>query len=106
MTRELPPGPFDLVYLGNVCHIFDDETNRKIFSSARGVLKPRGRIAIQDFVRGVSPRASVFAVNMLINTPSGGVWTMDQYSNWLASAGFFEIALKDYGEKQLILAAC
>lgn len=104
MTESLPEGPFDLVYLGNVCHIFDEAENRKLFKRAHDVLKPGGRIAVQDFVRGVSPRAAMFGVNMLVNTKRGGTWTLDQYREWLAGAGFAGVILKDYGERQLVYA--
>ncbi|MCL5057984.1 MAG: methyltransferase domain-containing protein [Actinobacteria bacterium] len=104
MTVSLPEGPYDLVYLGNVCHIFDGAENSKIMQRAYKVIRPGGRIAIQDFVRGVSPRGALFAVNMLINTPSGGVWSMQQYSEWLSGAGFGQISLNSYGDRQLIMA--
>lgn len=104
MTVCLPEGPFDLVYLGNVCHIFDEDINKKIFGMANNVLRPGGRIAIQDFIRGESPGGALFAVNMLINTPSGGVWTMQQYSRWLTEAGFGNIELKSFGERHLLKA--
>ncbi len=104
MTAALPPGPFDLIYLGNVSHIFDEGGNIELLRRAYGVLRPGGRIAIQDFVRGVSPRAAMFGVNMLVNTPKGGTWTLEQYRDWLAGAGFGAIAMKDYGERQLITA--
>ena len=104
MTVALTPGLFDLAYLGNVTHIFDGEENSKIFARSWGVLNPGGRIAIQDFVRGVSPRAAMFGVNMLVNTPRGGTWTLDQYRRWLAGAGFAGVEIRNYGERQLILA--
>ena len=104
MTVSLPEGPYDLVYLGNVCHIFNEVENSKIFQRAYKVIRPGGRIAIQDFFRGVSPKGALFAVNMLINTPSGGVWSMQQYSEWLSGAGFGEIKLNNCQEKQLITA--
>ncbi|MFZ5634605.1 MAG: methyltransferase [Bacillota bacterium] len=104
MTVGLPRGPFDLAYLGNVCHIFNEGENRRIFARAHAVLKDGGRIAVQDFVRGISPRAAMFGVNMLVNTPGGGTWTLEQYREWLSGAGFSGVELKDYGERQLITA--
>lgn len=61
-------------------------------------------MAVQDFVRGVSPRADMFGVNMLVNTPGGGAWTMDQYSEWISGAGFSSVEMRNYGERQLITA--
>lgn len=104
MTRNLPEGPFDLAYLGNVCHIFDQYDNRKLFARTYRVLRPGGRIAVQDFVRGSSPRAAMFGVNMLVNTPGGGTWTLEQYEAWLTEAGFKDVKMKNYGERQLITA--
>lgn len=104
MTVSLPQGPFDLVYLGNVCHIFDEAGNTKLFKRVYDVLKPGGRIAVQDFVRGVSPRAAMFGVNMLVNTERGGAWALDQYRDWLSGAGFTYDTMRDYGERQLIIA--
>lgn len=104
MTATLPDGPFDLAYLGNVCHIFSEEVNRDLMASIFDVLRPGGKIAVQDFVRGMSPRAAMFGVNMLVNTPGGGTWTLEQYRQWLSGAGFTGVKVKDYGERQLITA--
>jgi len=51
-TEGLPPGPYDLVYLGNVCHIYGERENRKLFRDAAQVLKPGGQIVIVDMLRG------------------------------------------------------
>lgn len=104
LTVALPSGPFDLAYLGNICHIFDGEENKKLFKRVYGVLRPGGRMAVQDFVRGVSPRAEMFGVNMLVNTPGGGTWTMDQYSEWISGAGFSAVEMRNYGDRQFITA--
>jgi 2-polyprenyl-3-methyl-5-hydroxy-6-metoxy-1,4-benzoquinol methylase len=103
-TRGLPRGPFDLVYLGNVCHIYGEKENRKLFRDAFGELKTGGRIAISDMIRGTGPRAAIFAVNMLVNTSSGGTWTYEQYKTWLEDAGLTADPWVEVGGRQLILA--
>ncbi len=100
----LPPGPFDLVYLGNVCHIFGEHENRELFKKAAAVLSPDGRIAVVDFIRGTSSMAAVFGVNMLVNTENGGTWTLEQYSTWLGDAGFCNVTFQEVGGRQLLLA--
>ncbi|MCL6560371.1 MAG: methyltransferase domain-containing protein [Firmicutes bacterium] len=100
----LPPGPFDLAFLGNICHIFGEPENRELFKKVAAVLSPGGRIAIVDFIRGTSPMAAVFGVNMLVNTKNGGTWTLDQYSDWLGDAGFKDIMLHEVGGRQLLVA--
>ncbi len=87
-TVGLPKGPFDLVYLGNVCHIYGEKENRKLFSDAANELVSGGRIVINDLIRGTGPKPALFAVNMLLNTASGGTWTFEQYKTWLQDAGF------------------
>ena len=100
----LPPEHFDLVYLGNICHIFGEIENRELFRKVDQVLVTGGRIAIVDMVRGTNPFAAVFGVNMLVNTDNGGTWTLDQYSKWLASAGFQNVKLNEVAGRQIITA--
>ena len=78
-TESLPPGPFDLVYFGNVYHIYSPETNARVTREAFAVVSPGGTIAIQDYVWGRSAEAAMFAVNMLRSTVDGGVWTEEQH---------------------------
>src|SRR5688500_13326452 len=41
---------FDLVILGNVCHLFDDAANRRLLERVAGWLAPGGTVAIIDFL--------------------------------------------------------
>ncbi len=94
-TEELPAGPFDLVYFGNVYHIYAPATNARVTREAYGSVSPGGAIAIQDYVWGRSPRAAIFAVNMLQATDQGGVWSEAQLRGWLNDAGFAKIEVFD-----------
>ncbi|MDR3541601.1 MAG: methyltransferase [Desulfosporosinus sp.] len=100
----LPPGPFDLVYLGSICHIFGETENRELFKRVSQELDPGGRIAIVDMVRGTNPFAAVFGVNMLVNTTNGGTWTLDQYTEWLVGAGFLDVKLNEVAGRQIVTA--
>lgn len=106
LTEELPPGPFDLAYVGNVAHIYGPETNAHLARRVFAMLSPGGTMAVQDLLWGRSPRAAVFAVNMLQATEDGGVWSEDQFRGWLTAAGFVDIEAADLDstEAQLILA--
>jgi SAM-dependent methyltransferase len=101
----LPQGPYDLVFMGNICHIVGESSNKELFKKAAGVLPQGGKIVIVDLIRGTGPHAAVFAVNMLAHTPEGGVWTFEQYSEWLTNAGFGEATLHEIAGRQLLLAA-
>ncbi|TEB07067.1 O-methyltransferase [Pelotomaculum schinkii] len=100
----LPQGPYDLVFMGNICHIVGESGNKGLFKKAANVLPIGGKAAIIDFIRGTGPQAAVFGVNMLANTPEGGVWSFEQYSTWLAEAGFGEVVLHELAGRQLLLA--
>lgn len=103
-TKGLPEGPFELAYLGNICHIYGEEVNRKLFKDLAGVIQDGGRIIINDFIRDSGPDAAIFAVNMLVNTESGGTWTFDQYKTWLREAGFTVSPYVEIGNSELIKA--
>ncbi len=103
-TRGLPRGPFDLVYLGNVCHIYGEKENRQLFRNVARELKAGGRLVINDMIRGTGVMPALFAVNMLVNTPSGGTWTYEQYKAWLEDAGFVVDPYREVAERQLITA--
>ena len=105
-TEELPAGPFDLAYLGNVTHIYGPETNARLARDVFAILSGGGTMAIQDHVWGRSSRAPMFAVNMLQATDDGGVWSEEQFRGWLTEAGFREIETADLDttDAQLILA--
>ena len=100
----LPDGPYDLAFLGNICHIFGEKENQELFKKVSQILVPGGRISIVDMVRGTNPFATVFAVNMLVNTHSGGAWSLNQYNEWLANAGFETIELNTVAGRQIITA--
>ncbi|MHB0978754.1 MAG: methyltransferase [Thermoleophilia bacterium] len=94
-TESLPGGPFDLAYLGNVYHIYGPATlaalTRRVFAS----LRPGGVLCIRDFVWERSPRAAMFAVNMLQATEEGGAWREAEYRGWLEDAGFADVRIVD-----------
>lgn len=94
-TVALPPGPFDLVYFGNVYHIYGPKTNARVTKAAASTVSPGGLIAIQDYVWERSQGAAMFAVNMLQSTVDGGVWTEEQFRQWLEEAGFVNVDLLD-----------
>ena len=106
LTESLPAGPFDLVFFGNVLHIYDPATNARVIREAYSTVSPGGVIGIQGYLWDRSPRAAMFAVNMLQSAENGGVWSMTQYREWLSDAGFGRIETFDLetGGNQLILA--
>ena len=88
---DLPEGT-DFAWVSAICHQHSRRHNRELFAKVFRALSPGGRIALRDVVMEpsrTSPReGALFAVNMLVNTDSGGTFTFNEYADDLQSAGF------------------
>lgn len=104
--ERLPEGPFDLIYLGNVCHMYGPDENTALFRRLYALQPPGGVLVINDFVRGRSPQAGLFALYMLLSTGSGGTWSEADFRCWLHAAGYTEVSVEDRpgGNKQFVVA--
>jgi ubiquinone/menaquinone biosynthesis C-methylase UbiE len=94
---ELPSG-VDFVWVSAIAHQNSREQNRELFRKVYRALEPGGQIAIRDIVMDPTRTAPVdgalFAINMLVNTPAGGTYTLDEYREDLLAAGFSEPHLR------------
>ncbi|HEX7117763.1 MAG TPA: methyltransferase [Longimicrobiales bacterium] len=105
LADPLPAGPFDVVLLSNILHIYSPAENLALLRKAHGVLRPGGVVAVGDMVRGRSPRAARFAIVMLLRTEAGDTYTEAEYREWLEEAGFGRVRTDDVDpERQLITA--
>lgn len=103
--RTLPEGPYDVVLLANVTHIYGPTTNRDLLRRVAGRLNPGGCVAIIDFVRGVSEFAPLFALTMLLSTDDGGTWSLSEYTDWLHGGGLERVRCASIGpDLQMITA--
>jgi ubiquinone/menaquinone biosynthesis C-methylase UbiE len=88
---ELPAG-VDYAWVSAICHQHSRQHNRELFAKVYRALAPGGRIALRDIVMQpdrTQPRdGAMFAINMLVNTPTGGTFTFEEYAADLQSAGF------------------
>ena len=101
----LPEGPFDLVLLSNVLHIYGPEENRRLVREAVKVTSPGGVVAIQDFVRGRSGRAARFALVMLLRTEGGDTYELAELTDWMESGGLEDVRVEDVdADRQLVTA--
>jgi hypothetical protein len=101
-TVGLPAGPFDMAYLGNICHIYNESGNRALFKRVAANLVHGGYITIAEFVRGRHPFAALFAITMLVSSEIGNTWTWEEYTSWLEEAGFGKLELLELGDRQII----
>ncbi len=83
---------FDVAYLSNVIHIYDDARVAGLFERVHRALAPGGRILVKDFYLDdtrSSPRfATRFAINMLVGTESGTSHVESRIWYLLDEAGF------------------
>jgi hypothetical protein len=64
-------------------------------------LRPGGRVVVIDMIpneeRTGPPFALFFALNMLVNTETGGTYTVGEYTDWLKDAGFARVETAEIG---------
>jgi SAM-dependent methyltransferase len=91
-TLPLAPGAYDLIVLGNVCHLFDADTNRRLLARLRPALGPTGTLAIVDALpsddREDHEWLSLYGLGLRMRTRSGAVYPPAAYRDWTASAGY------------------
>lgn len=85
-------GTYDVVWYSNVLHVYSPAENLKIFKKIKNILKPNGRLLIQDtFLHdhtGLRPlEANLFAVSMLLYTDGGNTYAFPDVRGWLQQAG-------------------
>ncbi len=86
---------YDLAFLSAICHMLDEAGNLDLLRRCHAALVSGGRVVIQDFILEpdkTAPRfAALFALNMLVGTPSGSAYSEPEYAAWLEEAGFAEV---------------
>jgi predicted O-methyltransferase YrrM len=102
---ELGSG-FDLVLLSAICHMLDEAENQDLFRRVGQALVPGGRVIVRDFLlepdRAGPREAALFALNMLVGTRSGNVYTEEEYQAWMGASGLGRITR--LGAEDLLVA--
>ncbi len=86
------PGTFDVMWVSNVLHIFSPAENKTLFKKLKRALNPGGRILIQDTFLMNKPgcdalETNLFAVTMLLFTPTGNTYDVRDVQHWLKTSG-------------------
>ncbi|MBI4318489.1 MAG: methyltransferase domain-containing protein [Chloroflexi bacterium] len=97
---------YDLAIAGNLCHLFDESTNRRLLGHLLLALRPGGRLAILDAIvneRSDGPRAVVlYALGLLMRTSQGRVYPFSTYAGWLRDAGYEGVELHELSSSRAI----
>ena len=105
-TQGIPAQDFDLVFCGNLFHSMSPEECAAVVAGAAGALSAGGALAIFDFLRGTGLSSSLFAVNMLVATSGGDVYSEEDYRRWCEDAGLRGFAVHEVeGQSQRLLTA-
>jgi len=94
LKDPLPRG-FDLVLISNVLHGQGVRENRALLRSAYRCLNQGGRIIVRDVLisraRADPEWGALFSVSLLLHTPNGRCYALDEVRGWLRQAGFSTI---------------
>jgi cyclopropane fatty-acyl-phospholipid synthase-like methyltransferase len=86
---------FTLVLVSAICHMLSPAENQDLFRRCFEALGPKGRLIMQDFIlepdKTAPKQAALFALNMLVGTPSGSTYSYEEYTDWMNEAGFQEV---------------
>jgi precorrin-6B methylase 2 len=85
-------GGHQVATLGQILHSEGVERSRALLRRTYAALAPGGTIAIAEHLVDADRRGPmsglIFAVNMLVNTEAGGVYSFEEIAGWLTEAGF------------------
>lgn len=97
------PGRADFAWVSAIIHQHSRENSRELYAKVHNALVPGGRIAIRDVVMNgdrTHPQAgALFAINMLVNTETGGTFTFEEIAEDLHAAGFVRPELMLHGDQ-------
>jgi ubiquinone/menaquinone biosynthesis C-methylase UbiE len=91
LTDDFGDQAWDLIFIAQLVHHFDANTNAALIRHAAAALKPTGRLAILDVLRPASPNARgqtgalldlYFAV-----TSNSGTWSEGEIAGWFRAGG-------------------
>ncbi|WP_028585894.1 methyltransferase [Desulfogranum mediterraneum] len=96
----LPPGPYGVVWLSHILHSYGPEACQQLIAKAVQALEPGGLLLIHDFFLNEAKDGpefpALFALNMLINNPTGRSYAESEVRAMLQAAGCSGIERLDF----------
>jgi cyclopropane fatty-acyl-phospholipid synthase-like methyltransferase len=91
-SRSALPQGFDTVFVSNVLHAHGLAENCSLLSKLYRCLNPRGQFILRDVLMGrdrTNPEwGALFSVSLLLHTPQGRCYALDEILGWLRQVGF------------------
>ena len=95
ISRNALPRGFDSVFVSNVLHAHGVAENRSLLGKLYRCLNPRGQLILRDVFmsrdRTAPEWGTLFSVSLLLHTPQGRCYALDEILGWLRRAGFSRI---------------
>ncbi|MEV4312665.1 methyltransferase [Actinocrispum sp. NPDC049592] len=88
-STPFEPCAYDLIVLGQVCHLFPPATCAALLDRLAGSLAENGVLAIVETMAG-GPGSAIHDLSLYLRTRSGCVHSPAAYEGWLAGAGLTE----------------
>jgi precorrin-6B methylase 2 len=95
-SRDPLPRGFDIVFVSNVLHAHGVAENRALLRMLRRCLNRRGQLIVRDVFmsrqRTAPQWGTLFSVLLLLHTPQGRCYSLDEIRAWVRQAGFSRIS--------------
>jgi SAM-dependent methyltransferase len=97
---------YDLVLVSQIVHSLSADESIALIEKSRNALTPKGTLAIHEFLldenRAAPVPGALFSVNMLVNTPGGRSYSIEEMKGWLKKTGFKGIKVTLLGETVVV----
>jgi precorrin-6B methylase 2 len=94
-SRDALPQGFDTVFVSNVLHAHSTAENQSLLLKLQRCLNPHGQLIVRDVFmnrqRTAPEWGTLFSVLLLLHTPQGRCYALDEIHAWLRQAGFSRI---------------
>lgn len=98
---------YDLIFISNIIHSFNLDTNKKMFRYSIDSLAPEGKIMIKDFYVNENRDGPyfpvMFSINMMMGPPGGDTYTLKEIKHLLQQVGFRKIKTVDVGQDSKVI---
>lgn len=92
------PNAYDAIILGHIAHMEGEAFTRKLIKKCHDSLRPEGRLLIAEFIandlRTAPELPLMFALNMLLFTEHGDVYSGKELKRWMDFVGFKKVSMQ------------
>jgi SAM-dependent methyltransferase len=91
LSDDLGSAAWDVVFLGNLVHHFDDAQNRDLMRRVARALRPGGTCVVLEILRSTTARKAgqvgALADFYFAITSAAGTWALEEMADWQRAAG-------------------